>query len=271
MTNKKDIISKKSDTELFCKEAFQNFLESKLGNFDAEWERYPNGKNKPPDFKLTLGDKNYAVEMTETKILLKGQIEEKTFRLSRENFVKEVQREVHELGILRGLYCVFFLMPWTIQLNKYKKKIKKQLVKYIEDTKNNESAEEIDIKINYRIICQIFKMNNNLNKVFVSFADGAWPDSQENQEFVCGLLQYAICEKERLLKKESVPPPRILILYNSYPHATKKMYKNCLPNLNNKNYFNSIFIIMSPVNGFFLYACDEEWKRLFNVNYEYHI
>jgi len=262
MNHKKDTTLKTSDTELLNKELFHNFLKSKLENFDAKWERHPRGKYKPPDFKLILGNKEYAVEVTETKVILKGQIEEKTFRSSRERFVNEVQEEVNKLGILRGLYYVFFLMPWTIQLNKYKKKIKKQLVKYIEDTKNNESAEEIDIKVNYRTVCQIFKTNNDLDKVFVSFADGVWPESQEMQDFICGLLQYAVCEKERLLKKESVPPPRILILYSSYPHATTKMYKNCLPNLNNINYFHSIFIIMPDRDDFLLYTCDEEWKNI---------
>lgn len=268
MINKKDIISKTSDTELLCKEVFHNFLKCKLENFDVEWESHPNGKSKPPDFKLTLRNKKYAVEVTETKVLLKDQIEEKTFRSSRKGFVNEVQKEVNELGILKGFYCVFFLMPWTIQLNKYKEKIKNQLFKFIDESKNEICSNPIDIKINYRTICQIFKIDKSLNRILVSFADGVWPESQEIQDNICYLLKYAICIKERKLRKEEVHPPWILLLYNSYPFATPALYKNCLPEINNLNSFHSVLIIMSSTNVFFLYTCDEEWKRLFNVTNE---
>ena len=275
MTKHNDTFSVTSDSELFCEDVFHNYLKDHLMNFDAEWQRYPNGENNPPDFNLILRDQIYAVEVTETKIIRKDRndtVEEKTFISSRKNFVKDVQSEALKLGILKGHYCIFFLMSWTVSLNrKLKENVKKQLLKYIEKSKSEECLDPFDIKINCRIVCQIFKLNNDFNEIFASFADGAWPESQEMQNYVCNFFQYAISDKIEKLEKYAVPPPRILILFNTYYFSTPEMYKNCLLKIKNLEFFHSIFVVMSRNNRFFLYTGDEEWKNIFNVSYARNI
>jgi hypothetical protein len=268
MIKKNDIPFKASDNEQFCKEVFHSYLKNHLINFDARWETYPRGRCSPPDFNMILNNQIYAVEITDTKIIQEfrgDQVNERTFCSSRENFIKEVKSEALRLGILRGTYHVFFLMKWTIPLTrKLKEYLKKQLLQYIDKSKDKKYSASLNIKYEYRNVCQISKTGTR-NKIYTSFGDAVWSKSPENQNFICNLLQYAITTKKGSLEKEGVPPPRILLLRNTYPFATSTMYTNFVPDIQYLNFFHSIFIIMSPNNGFFLYTRDEEWKRLFNI------
>jgi len=264
-----DAFSSTLDNEVLCKNVFHSYLKNHFADLSNDnWHRYPNGKNKPPDFNLTIRNKIYAVEVTETKVIIntrRKMIEEKTFITSRKNFVEEVNKKAQELGILNGLYCVFFLMPWTVPFTpKLKDWLKKQLFEYIKKTKHEESSSPFKVKHKYSIVCQIFKINKNNNKVFDGFANGAWPESQQMQNYVCSILQYAISNKKKLMEN-IVPSPRILLLRNSYSFANLGLYKNCLPQIEDLNFFHSIFIIMSKQHGFFLFTSDKNWKSLFNV------
>ena len=268
MIKKNDIPFKASDNEQFCKEVFHSYLKNHLIKFDARWETYPKGKNFPPDFNMILNNQIYAVEVTETKIIQEfrgDQVDEKTFCLSRLNFIKEVESEALRLGILRGTYHVYFLMKWTIPWpRKLKECLKKQLLQYIDKYKDKKYSASLNIKYELRNVCQIFKTGTR-NKIFASFGDAVWPKSPETQNFVCNLLQHAITTKKGKLEEGGVPPPRILLLLNTYSFAIPTMYTNFVPDIQYLNFFHSIFIIMSPNNGFFLYTRDEEWKRLFNI------
>ncbi len=105
MIKKNDIPFKASDNEQFCKEVFHSYLKNHLIKFDARWETYPKGKNFPPDFNMILNNQIYAVEVTETEILRESRgdkVLEKTFRKSRERFVKKIEVEALNLGILKG-------------------------------------------------------------------------------------------------------------------------------------------------------------------------
>lgn len=267
MIKKNNTSLKALGSEQFCKGVFQNYLKEHL--IDANWEPYPNGENSPPDFNLTLNSKVYAVEVTETEILRESRgdkVLEKTFRKSRERFVKKIKVEALNLGILKGTYVVFFLMPWTIPLErKLKKYLRNHLLQYIDKSKYEEQSGPLKIIYEHKNVCQIFKINSTSNRVTHSFANGAWSNSQENQDFVCQLLQNAISSKKQLLEKKSVPPPRILLLLNTYSFATFTLYKNCIPNINFLEFFHSVFLVNPSKEGFFLYTCDKEWKRLFNV------
>jgi hypothetical protein len=121
------------------------------------------------------------------------QIGEKTFKESRKRLVEEVDKEAQNIGILNGHYCVFFLVPWRVPFTrKLKDRIKDELFGYIKKTKDEECSLTYEIKYRYRTVCQILKIDNNKNKIFAGFADGAWPESQQTQNYVCHLLQYAI-------------------------------------------------------------------------------
>jgi len=156
-------------------------------------------------------------------------------------------------------------MKWTIPLTrKLKEYLKKQLLQYIDKFKDKKYSASLNIKYEYRNVCQISKIGTR-NKIYTSFGDAVWSKSLETQNFVCNLLQHAITTKKGKLEEGGVPPPRILLLLNTYSFAVSTMYTNFVPDIQYINFFHSIFIIMSPNNGFFLYTCDEEWKRLFNI------
>jgi len=269
MIKKNNTSLKALGSEKFCKGVFHNYLKERLIDIDVNWELYPNGENFPPDFNLALNDKIYAVEVTETEILQESRgdkVLDKTFRKSREKFVKKTEGEALKLGILKGTYIVFFLMPWTIPLErKLKKYLRNHLLQYIDKFKDKEQSEPLTIIYEYKKVCQIFKIDSTSNRVTHSFANGAWPNSQENQDFVCLLLQNAISSKKQKLEKKCVPPPRILLLLNTYSFASFTLYINCIPNIHFLDFFHSVFLVNSSKEGFFLYTCDKEWKRLFNV------
>jgi len=260
----KRIYSDSFDSEIYCKNVFHNFLKSNNPNIKLMWIRYPNGPNEPPDFNLAIGKMNYAVEVTETKVIRKergSNIEERTFLNSRVSFVRELNKEANELNILNGHYIVFFLVSWTKPLTaKLKKRIRLEVINYIVDTKNEYTFEPHEIKDEYLTICQVFKIKNKRNCVSANFADGAWPNSLDNQRYILDIVQDAISEKKRKLSAKNIPPPRILILINTYSFAHPEHYVNCLSKLKNVNYFHSIFIVMSDMS-FFLYTSEKDWKR----------
>lgn len=223
------------DSETHCQNVFHNFMKSKIPNTKFLWTRYPNGPNEPPDFNLEISKVKYSVEVTSTKVIRKERgrnIEERTFFKSRESFVKELNKKAKDSKILNGQYIVFFLVPWTTPLTaKLKKRIGFEVMKYIMNTKNEYTTEPHEIKYKHFTVCQIFKIGNTGNSVSVSFADGHWPNSQDNQQYILDFVQGAISEKKRKLCVRKIPTPRILILFNTYSFAYQKHYINCLSKL----------------------------------------
>lgn len=252
------------DSEIFCKDVFHNYLKNHFPIFRIKWQDHPNGKNSPPDFNMILNGKIFSVEITETEIIQDtrrgDKINVRTFRASREVFIQKVEEEAQKEKILIGTYDIFFLMPWTVQLDsKVKKYLKTQITEYLVKSKQENQSGPHDIYYKDRIICQILKLNGAGQKIFVSFAQGAWQNSEENRNFVCQLLQNAISKKRRLLDKEPVPPPRILLIFNTYPFATSKIYMECVPNIQFLDFFHSVFVVIShSKTGLFLYTCDKE-------------
>lgn len=250
------------DSETHCQKVFHNFLKSKIPNNEFNWTRYPNGPNEPPDFNLEIGKKQYSIEVTETKVIRKergSEIEERTFFKSREDFVKELNKEANDSKILNGHYFIFFLVPWTIPLTaKLKNRIKSDVMNYIVNTKNEYDSSPHEIKDKYLTVCQIFKSGITGNRVTATFADGRWPNTEDSQQYVLDIVQEAISEKKRKMSAKNISAPRILILFNTYSFAYPDNYKNCLSKLKNVSYYHSIFIVMSDIS-FFLYSKEKNW------------
>jgi len=257
MKQRKEVL----DSENYGRDAFNTYLEGRSLYKNIEWTPKPNGPNNPPDFYLSLDGNEYSIEVTETQVKQKDGIEQKGFTSSRVELVKSIEAEASKREILRGLYCICFLMPWSARLDKkLREYLKVEIFEYLDNTREQYAESPKDILSNYKMICQVFKIGNSRNAIFPSFVDGAWPESTEAQACVCKLLQDTIDTKATKLNKAMVPPPRILLMLNTYPFAYPDMYKKCLKDVHNADFFYTIFVVIGQKEAnFVLYTSNAEW------------
>jgi hypothetical protein len=253
-----------SMSESFCQSIFDDYLGEKLHIQNKVWVPYPNGKNRPPDFDLTIDGNKYSVEATDTQIMLDdrwGTVEKQTFLSSRKEFIMQIKEEAMNAGILNGFYCVFSLIPWSFPLKKkVKQEIKKSILDYIKNTKAMTDASPKTIMKDNKSLFQIFKQPVSQNGLSFSYADGAWPDSTKSQAYICRILQDAIDRKYSKLSE--IPSPRILLVKNTYPFSTRSAFEKCLPKLERLSFYHSIYIVMDDLkSSFFLYTGNDDWNK----------
>lgn len=209
-------------------------------------------KKDPPDFDFFIDGKKYAVEVTQIKsrrkaILNEKLIIEKTYRLNQFNFIKGVEKNAIQKGILHGLYWVKFFDPIISQkFNKIKNQIKKQIFEYICRTNNIDTSKKELIYINSKKIASISKINNSANKICPTEFQGLWPESPEKIEICLQMIEEAVNEKKRKLLNNKINYPRILLLVGVSSHCSIDTFIKCkkkIGEINNIEFFEAIFII----------------------------
>lgn len=133
----------KLDLEEACKAVFDRHLKLCKTFEKIEWERYPNGKNLPPDYSLITEDKTYAVEITGLIRIKKSkddQCEVGTYQATRLKLADELTKEALALGILQGTYTINFVMDWLVELKKARNQIRRQVFDYLEKSKDDRGS-----------------------------------------------------------------------------------------------------------------------------------
>ncbi|TFG75546.1 MAG: hypothetical protein E4H21_08550, partial [Thermodesulfobacteriales bacterium] len=248
------------NSEKVCETVFKQYLENLEPNIIMPWQDHPNGPYSPPDFSLIFKEKLYAVEATALEVMKKNSKDEVnvvTYTKSRIDLVNELQKQAVESGILRGKYNVHFMMDWLIRLTPIvKNHIRTQAFSYIQKTMTDDNFHSSRIRYKSTSICEISKRANSPNRISISFSDAVWPGTPEIRQNICDMLQHAISIKKIKLTKESVPPPWILLIYNSDPFASQEAFNNCIieKKIKEIEFFDCIFIVMPfvPLNGFVL-------------------
>ena len=121
------------ENEENCKSAFDVFLRRHYQDNDIAWQ----GGKEPPDYYLTLCGTIYAVEVTSLFEDIKlgdktGSI--LTFMKAVPNFLKQIEQEAKQKGILNGAYIVGY-KPLD-NFGKQKKGISKRIIAYLRATQS---------------------------------------------------------------------------------------------------------------------------------------
>jgi hypothetical protein len=254
-----------NDIEIRCKKILKDYFK-KQGFIKIRVINRSKQKKDPPDFDFFIDGKKYAVEVTQTKsrrkaILDNKSVIEKTYRTSKFNFIKDIERNTIEKGILNGVYNVKFIDAIiSKKFNMIKKPIKKQIIDYIFRTNNAESSKEEIIYIKNKKIASISKLNIGLNKIYSTEFHGLWPESSENIEICRQMIEEAVNEKKDKLLNNKINYPRILLLVSISSHCdidTFKEYKKRVNEISNIEFFEAIFIIYDTYGILPFYICEE--------------
>lgn len=239
------------DIEIRCKKILKDYFK-KQGFIKIRAINRSKQKKDPPDFDFFIDGKKYAVEVAQTKSRRKAILDnklviEKTYRLNQFNFIKDIERDTIEEGILNGVYNVNFFDPIiSKKFNKIKSQIKKQIIDYICRTNNAESSKKEIIYIKNKKIASISKLYIGLNKIYPTERQWLWPESPEKIEICRQMIEEAVNEKKDKLVNNKINYPRILLLVSISSHCAIDTFKECkkrLNEINNIEFFEAIFII----------------------------
>jgi len=253
------------DIEIRCKKILKDYL-IKQGFIKIRAINRSKQKKDPPDFDFFIDGKKYAVEVTQTKsrrkaILDNQQVIEKTYRFTQFNFIKDVERNAIQKGILNGVYNVRFFDPIiSKKFNKIKSQIKKQIINYICRTNNIESSSKEIIYLKDKKIASISKLNIGLNKIYSNEIHGLWPESSENIEICRQMIEEAVNEKKEKLVNNKVNYSRILLLVSVSSHCDIDTFKECkkrVNEINNIEFFEAVFIIYDTYRILLFYIYEE--------------
>jgi hypothetical protein len=257
----------KLDHEEFCKAVFSRYLTGQKPDLVPRWEPYPKGENAPPDFNLYLDGDIYAVEITQFKQLKKYEgtdVQVRQAEASRVKIVNKLEEEAIAEDILRGTYCIYFAPDWLIKpTQELRKSIRNQVFEYLNNSIKTEQKERKTLLYKFKPFCEISKIHSQSNRIFFSSADAAWPNSPENVARVVEALNTAITTKISLLETPGVPQPWILLFGNSYPFASRELYQEKVKQLmgDNLKRFHSVFIVLTPNEGFMFYSQEGSWTN----------
>lgn len=257
------------DIEIRCKKILKDYFK-KQGFIKIRAINRSKQKKDPPDFDFFIDGKKYAVEVTQTKSRRKAILDnklviEKTYRLNQFNFIKDIERNTIEEGILNGKYNVNFFDPIiSKKFNKIKSQIKKKVIDYICRTNDVESSKKEIIYIKNKKIASISKLSIGLNKIYPTEHQTLWPASPEKIEICRQMMEEAINEKKIKLLKNKINYPGILLLVNVSSHCTIDTFKLCMEKrineIKNIEFFEAIFIIYNTYSISPLYIREKYLK-----------
>jgi len=118
------------EDERLCKREFTEYLRSR-GVVDLSWD----DGDDPPDYDLIVSNVRYAVEVTNMmeNVDMNGQhMSHLGFRRTVTKFLKGVEEEARQAGILSGPYSVRCKPRDDFRRNR--KRVEQRLLKYIKDT-----------------------------------------------------------------------------------------------------------------------------------------
>ncbi len=256
-------------SEEICREGFSKFLLKTIESKNIHWEKV---EDDPPDYYLSLfGQRHFAVEVTECRIYRKSIIDKKQV-LEKEHinyhkcYIKQIEQESKEKGILKGAYSIKFKYP-IFKNSKYKKflsKLKDEYFQYLQETYHLVSAAKKDIRKNNMWISSIVKHHQDRDAIYLDPGmKTAWIQSPQNKQIVKDFLQEAINDKKRKMEKKNILGSKILLLYDSYLLDETITYSFNDRKFENINYFHTVFIQFADGEGLMFYSKHPED---FNIN-----
>ena len=255
--------------EMRCRDRFNTWLQSNVFRYPETpqigWEYEPCGHDKPPDFLLTLNDKQFAVEVTiipHKEIVLGKPHPEEEVTSAMANIVAETRQECQSRGLLTGLYSVHFTRGIAdLGKGKTKRNIVKQLLKYVVETQADYEAPKLPILVGSAEVCTIVKPHNVVDSIVLARSidrTGGVP--------LCELARGAIDKKASSLRGIVLPHiltlPRILLLDADDRSEPPADWRNCLASHSSVSEFHSIVVVPGIQFVFAICVGEPNWPLI---------
>lgn len=238
--------------EEHCKNAFDEFLKTHYQDSDIAWQ----AGNEPPDYHLTLCGTKYAVEVT--SLFQEIKLGDRTsshlgFREAVLDFLKGIEQEARQKGILNGAYVVSY-KPLN-DFGKQKKSISNNIVAYLQATQSVSSAPAEKIVGNGHHAWDIEKYHSEKQ-----YLTGTTFDVKHEHEAVDELR--VLLDKvlnDKVQKLAAISYPKILLVTDRYPWVERGDWNSCLPNSKLINEFHTIFLVSHDRGNSILYSKENRW------------
>jgi hypothetical protein len=248
------------EDEEFAKSRFEAYVRSRLPKKTIVW----TPGDEPPDYYLTVGQDEFAVEITTLMDKVTTPRKEVTVEglyASYDDFVKEIEAEASKSGILSGEYCVTFA-PAHLDIYRKRKILQNEVLDFIRNTQTYPEVTATNMEIDGLPYCSIFKGQGKIPRVcivgypFVS----KWDGEAIQQSYI--ILQNAIDTKAK--KPAQLQKQKILVLRSTAVFSQVEIYRDFLPKVTNLQFFHTVFIIGSWIEttrrDYVLYTVDPGWN-----------
>jgi len=231
--------------ERFCKECFSHWLTEKYPKLKQEWEPV---KQDPPDYRLRIGSRDYAVEVTRISMPHTSALYSITA------LTKEVKAEAKIRGELSGVYVILYSPP-SASYRFHRREMKQRAIAYIAATAAHDTATERPLLDDdgHRIL-SIRKLAKGNDMVGQVLSPGASRD--EGLEFTT-TLRRVIERKRNRFRRVGVQDPAVLLLGHDHPPFEVEDYRSCITELVQQGVLDgwaAVFLAYSHETGDMLFS-----------------
>ena len=236
------------EEEAYCRESFSRWLSVKYPGAVREWQYEPQGR-RIPDYRLRLGDREYAVEVTRLSVEF-----EITAFFSFKTLAQEIESAARSAGVLKGRHILAFYPPVT-EFGKRRKDIRRKVLEYMSTHRDDETAEAEVIlpdgrnRLPRRVAIQKMDLGGD---ALLCLPGGAAYREPELHAKVTDALRDAIGRKHHLFEQVKETLPRILLLGNGLPVPDAIPYRLCLQPLASEGMldgFAAVFLALADRTG----------------------
>lgn len=237
-----------------CKAAFHAFLTARHDLAAIVWK--DGDRKKVPDYYLSLGSTKYAVEVTQLRGLTS--IGNKTLSdldilVTVRRFLKEIEREANDSGILAGAYSVRF-KPLN-NFGKLKQQIKREITDYLRSTQNMSSAAARVVVEEDNSRWEIKK--HHADRTYLSCGTTDGKRHGEAIRELSTLLDQVLVTKAR--KLAAIPKPWILLIADRYPWLEHSEWHKAVMGLGSIRNFHTIFLVSGDRGDHVLHSQNIDW------------
>jgi hypothetical protein len=234
--------------EAHCCKSLSRWLSEKYPGIVPEWQYEPHGR-RIPDYRLRLGDREYAVEVT--RIASGSEI---TAFFSFRNLGQEIESVARDAGILKGYYILSFYPP-VEEFGERKRDIQRKALEYVSAHRDDETAalEVILPDGRNRLRRQVAIQKMGLDgDALQCLPGGRAYRNPEAHAMVTDALRDAIGRKHRLFEQVKETLPRILLLVHGLPLPDSVPYRLCLQPLASEGLldgFAAVYLALTDETG----------------------
>jgi hypothetical protein len=205
--------------ERFCRECLSHWLTEKCPQLKQEWEPV---KQDPPDYRLRIGSRDYAVEVTRISMPHTSALYSITA------LTKEVETEAQTRGELSGVYVLLYRPP-SASFRFHRREMKQKALAYISATVTQHTASEHPLLDDEgHCILSIRKLAEGKDMVGQVLSPGA--SRHEGLEFKTTLRRVIERKRDRF-RRAGVQGPAVLLLGHDYPPFEVEGYRSCVTEL----------------------------------------
>jgi hypothetical protein len=241
----------KREDEEICKEEFEAFLRSQ-GISNISWD---NG-DEPPDYYLNTAGVRYAVEVTNLmeQVETDGrQMSHLGFRHKVTRFVRNVERQARQEGILAGAYSL--RCKPRDDFASQKRRIREQLLEYIRTTQGSVAPPARVLLGRGYSSWSVEKLQSESRFLIPSVSGAKWEVEAQNE--LCQLLQNVLLQKTEKLR--SIDLPKILLILDRYVWLNINAWTKCRKELKGSEEFHTVFGVSRSGQSCMLHTIEKSW------------